>query len=43
MDQQRFIDMLCEVAALGQSGLQSKEPGTCFILKTLPPSWCDWP
>ncbi len=41
MGQQRFIAMLCEVAALGQSGLQINEPGNCFTLMTLPATWCD--
>lgn len=41
VNRQRFIAMLSEVAALGQSGLQINEPGNCFALMTLPATWCD--
>jgi hypothetical protein len=41
MDQQRFIAVLSEVAAVGQGGLQINEPGTARILKNLPGSWSD--
>jgi hypothetical protein len=45
MDQQRFIAVLSEVAAMGQGGLQINEPGTTGTLKNLPGSWGDrpWP
>ena len=39
MDQQRFIAVLSEVAAVGQGGLQINEPGTARSLKNLPGSW----
>jgi hypothetical protein len=32
MDQQRFMAVLSEVAAMGQGGLQINEPGTSRIL-----------
>jgi len=35
MDQQRFIAVLSEVAAVGQGGLQINEPGTSRSLKIL--------
>ena len=41
MDQQRFMAVFSEVAAVGQSGLQINEPGTSRSLKTLPGSWSD--
>ena len=41
MDQQRFMAVLSEVAAMGQGGLQINEPGTSRSLKTLPGSWSD--
>jgi Flp pilus assembly protein TadD len=41
MDQQRFMAVLSEVAAMGQCGLQINEPGTSRSLKTLPGSWSD--
>ncbi len=41
MDQQRFIAVLSEVAAVGQGGLQINEPGTSRSLKTLPGTWSD--
>jgi tetratricopeptide (TPR) repeat protein len=41
MDQQRFIAVLSEVAAVGQGGLQINEPGTSRSLKNLPGSWSD--
>ena len=41
MDQQRFMAVLSEVAAVGQGGLQINEPGTSRSLKTLPGSWSD--
>jgi hypothetical protein len=41
MDQQPFMAVLSEVAAMGQSGLQINEPGTSRSLKTLPGSWSD--
>jgi hypothetical protein len=41
MDQQRFIAVLSEVAAVGQGGLQINEPGTGRSLKNLPGSWSD--
>ena len=39
MEQQRFMAVLSEVAAMGQGGLQINEPGTSRSLKTLPGSW----
>jgi Flp pilus assembly protein TadD len=41
MDQQRFIAVLSEVAAVGQGGLQINEPGTSRSLKSLPGQWSD--
>ena len=41
MDQQRFIAVLSEVAAVGQGGLQINEPGTSRSLKNLPGNWSD--
>ena len=41
MEQQRFMSVLSEVAAVGQGGLQINEPGTSRTLKTLPGSWSD--
>ena len=41
MDQQRFIAVLSEMAAVGQGGLQINEPGTARSLKNLPGSWSD--
>ncbi len=41
MDQQSFMAVLSEVAAMGQGGLQINEPDTSRILKTLPGSWSD--
>ncbi len=41
MDQQRFIAVLSEVAAVGQGGLQINEPGTARRLKNLPGNWSD--
>jgi len=41
MDQQRFLQVLSEVGAVGQAGLQINEPGTSRSLKTLPGSWSD--
>ena len=41
MGQQRFLAVLSEVGAVGQSGLQIYEPGTSRSLKTLPGSWSD--
>jgi len=41
MDQQRFLAVLSEVAAVGQGGLQINEVGTSRTLKTLPGSWSD--
>ena len=41
MDQQRFMAVLSEMAAVGQGGLQINEPGTSRSLKTLPDSWSD--
>jgi predicted Zn-dependent protease len=41
MDQQRFIAVLSEVAAVGQGGLQINEPDTARSLKTLPGTWSD--
>ena len=41
MEQQRFIAVLSEVAAVGQGGLQINEPGTARSLKNLPGSWSD--
>jgi tetratricopeptide (TPR) repeat protein len=41
MDQQRFMAVLSEVAAVGQGGLQINEPGTSRTLKNLPGSWSD--
>jgi len=41
VDQQRFISVLSEVAAVGQGGLQINQPGTARSLKNLPGSWSD--
>lgn len=41
MEQQRFMGVLSEVAAVGQGGLQINEPGTSRSLKTLPGTWSD--
>jgi tetratricopeptide (TPR) repeat protein len=41
MDQQRFLQVLSEVGAVGQGGLQINKPGTSRSLKTLPGSWSD--
>ncbi len=41
MDQQRFIAVLSEVAAVGQGGLQINDPGTARSLKNLAGSWSD--
>jgi hypothetical protein len=41
MDQQRFMAVLSEVAAMGLGGLQINEPDTSRSLKTLPGSWSD--
>ena len=41
MEQQRFIAVLSEVAAVGQGELQIHEPGTPRTLKNLPGSWSD--
>jgi hypothetical protein len=41
MDQQRFIAVLSEVAAVGQGGLQINEPGISRTLKNLPGTWSD--
>jgi hypothetical protein len=41
MDQQRFIAVLSQLAAVGQVGLQINEPGTARSLKNLPGSWSD--
>lgn len=41
MDQQLFIAVLSEVAAVDQGGLQINEPGTARSLKNLPGSWSD--
>ena len=41
MEQQRFMAVLSEVAAVGQGGLQINEPGTSRSLKTLPGTWSD--
>jgi hypothetical protein len=41
MDQQRFMAVLSEVAAVGQGGLQINEPGTTRSLKTLAGSLSD--
>lgn len=41
MEQQRFIAVLSEVAAVGQGGLQINEPGIARTLKNLPVSWTD--
>ena len=43
MEQQRFMAVLSEIAAIGQGGLQINEPGTSRSLKTLPGSWSDLP
>jgi hypothetical protein len=39
MDQQRFIAVLSEVAAVGQGGLQINEPGTSRGIENLFGSW----
>ena len=36
MDQQHFMEVLSEVAAVAQGGLQINKPGTCRRFKTLP-------
>ena len=41
MEQQQFMTVLSEVAAVGQGGLQINKPGTSRSLKTLPGSWSD--
>jgi hypothetical protein len=41
MEQQRFIAVLSQLAAVGQVGLQINEPGTARSLKNLPGSWND--
>lgn len=41
MTQQRFIAVLSELPAMGQSGLQINESGTCPSLKSLPGNWSD--
>ena len=41
MDQQPFIRVLSEVAAVGQGGLQINELGTSRTLKNLPGNWSD--
>lgn len=41
MEQQRFMAVLSEVAAVSQGGLQINEPGTSRSLKTLPGRWSD--
>jgi hypothetical protein len=41
MDQQRFIEVLSQVTAVGQGGLQINEPGTARSPKNLPGSWSD--
>ncbi|MFN9530633.1 MAG: tetratricopeptide repeat protein, partial [Cyanobacteriota bacterium] len=41
MEQQQFMAVLSEVAAVGQGGLQINEPGTSRSLKTLPGTWSD--
>lgn len=41
MDQQRFMAVISEVAAVGQAGLQINEPSTSRSLKTLPGTWSD--
>ena len=41
MEQQRFMAVLSEVAAVGQGGLQINESGTSRSLKTRPGSWSD--
>lgn len=41
MDQQRFIAMISEVAAVGQGGLQINETGTSRSLRNLPGRWSD--
>jgi hypothetical protein len=41
MEQQRFLAVLSEVAAIGQSGLQINDPSTSRRLKTLPGNWSE--
>jgi Flp pilus assembly protein TadD len=41
LDQQRFIAVISEVAALGQAGLEINEPNTSRTLKNLPGTWSD--
>jgi hypothetical protein len=41
MDQHRFIAVLSEVAAVGQSGRQINGPGTARSLKNLRGTWSD--
>jgi hypothetical protein len=41
MNQQRFMAVLSEAAAVGQGVLQINEPVTSRSLKTLPGSWSD--
>lgn len=41
MEQQRFLAVLSEVAAVGQGGMQIKEPSISRSFKSLPGSWSD--
>lgn len=41
MEQQHFMGLLCEVAAVDRGGLQINKPGTSRSLKTLPGTWSD--
>ena len=41
MDQQRFLAVLSEVAAVGQSGLHIYAPGTFRSLETLSGTWSE--
>jgi len=41
MNQQHFMAVRSEVAAVRQGGLQINEPGTSRSLKTLPGCWSD--
>ena len=43
MDQQRFIAVRSEIAAVSQDGLQINEPGAARSLKNLPGTGSDLP
>jgi hypothetical protein len=39
LDQQHFMEVLSEVAAVAQGELQINKPGTCRSFKTFPGTW----